>query len=121
MRCFVSHHIVGEAGEDDLTPCSFEISEDESLIFFRIKRISIGERMRSDMDLMTTKAPANAPAQGELKPRQRLHHDRIDVLLMKPRFCKYPVVFILSGVSCEWIDIRTALKSGIIDRLIKNS
>ena len=73
------------------------------------------------MDLMAAKSPANTPAQCEFKPRQSLHHDRVDVLLMKTRFREYPVVVSLFGVFGEWIDVGAALETRIIFRLIKNA
>src|ERR1700754_1153888 len=77
--------------------------------------------MWRDMDLMSAKSPTNAPAKRKLKPRQSLHHDRIDVLLVKTWLREDPVVIRLFGVLSKWIDVRTALETGIIFWLIKNA
>ena len=42
-------------------------------------------------------------------------------MLMKTRFREYPVVICLFRVLSEWIDVRAALKTGIIFGLVKNT
>src|SRR5687767_5898142 len=119
MGGFVRHYVMREAAKNDLPTRAFEVTKHKCLVLFRVKSIRVCKCVRRHADLMTAKSPANATAKCELKSRQRLHHNRVNVLLMKAWVCKYPIVIRLSSVSFERITGRATLESGIIERLIK--
>src|SRR5687768_2440359 len=121
MSGFVRHNVMREAAINDLTTGAFEVTKHQRLVFFRIKSIRVCKSVRRHAYLMTAKTPANATTKGELKSRQCLHHNRVNVLLMKAWFCKYPIVIRLFCISFERITRRTTLQAGVIERLIEET
>src|SRR5687768_9906173 len=121
MGGFVRHYVMRKAAINDLPTGTFEVTKHQRLVLFRIKSIRVCKSVRCHAYLMTAKSPANATAKGELKSRQGLHHNRVNVLLMKAWFGKYPIVISLFGVSFERVTRRATLQAGIIERLIEET
>src|SRR5688572_10423763 len=103
MCSFVRHYVVREAAINDLPTRTFEVTKHQRLVLFRVKGIRICKRVRRDAYLMTAKSPTNATTKRELKSRQGLHHNRVNVLLMKAWFGKDPIVIRLRSFSFERI------------------
>jgi len=76
----VRDNVVRQASEDQATALRLgEIPEHQRLVVRRVKRVGVGEGVRSYLDLVPVETPGHAPAQREFETRQRAHDDRIRV------------------------------------------
>src|SRR5688572_15993425 len=121
MSGFVRHYVMREAAINDLPTGTFEVTKHQRLVLFRVKSIRVCKSVRRHAYLMTAKSPTNTTTQGELKSCQGLHHNRVNVLLMKAWFGKYPIVIRLFCISFERITRRATLQAGVIERLIEET
>ncbi len=92
MRRLVHDDVVRQAGVDAVAARAVEPAEDEAFVRAGVEGIGVEHAVRRHLDLVAVERPADAPAQRELEARQRLHHQRVDVLRVEARIVEQPPV-----------------------------
>jgi hypothetical protein len=116
VRRLVRHHVVREAAPHHAPAPAGEVAEHERLVALGVEGVGVGEGVRRDLDLVPVEAPAHAPPQRELEPRQRPHHDGVDVLGVESRVREQLIVRgFLEGVVVG-LGLEAAVLDGAVER-----